>query len=87
MATKIFIVSLEVCSHDPILSDPIALDLIVGSCRMEIEQVLFPSNFLNCRMQLLGGCFKRVHMIRQLDPTQSDPTKLDRVNRPLDSQS
>ena len=50
---------------------------------MEIEQVLFPSNFLNCRIQLLGGCFKRVHTIRQLDPTQSDPTKLDRVNRPL----
>ncbi len=49
---------------------------------MEIEQVLFPSNFLNCRIQLLGGCFKRVHTIRQLDPTQSDPTKLDRVNAP-----
>ena len=50
---------------------------------MEIEQVLFPSNFVNCRIQLLGGCFKRVHAIRQLDPTQSDPTKLDRVSRPL----
>ena len=50
---------------------------------MEIEQVLFPSNFFNCRIQLLGGCFKRVHTIRQLDPTQSDPTKLDRVNAPL----
>ncbi len=42
--------------------------------------------FLNCRIQLLGGCFKRVHTIRQLDPTQSDPTKLDRVNRPIDHQ-
>ena len=54
---------------------------------MEIEHVLFPSNFLNCRIQLLGGCFKRVHTIRQLDPTQSDPTKLDRVNRPLNRPS
>ena len=58
----------------------------MANCRMEIEQILFPSNFLNCRIQLLGGCFKRVHTIRQLDPTQSDPTKLDRVNRPIDHQ-
>ncbi len=53
---------------------------------MEIEHVLFPSNFLDCQIQLLGGCFKRVHTIRQLDPTQSDPTKLDRVYRPLELQ-
>ena len=57
-------------------SNFVGSDCVESNCRMEIEHVLFPCNFLNCRIQLLGGCFKRVHTIRQLDPTQSDPTKL-----------
>ena len=54
---------------------------------MEIDHVLFPSDFFKLQIRLMEGHFQYVHTISFSEPTNIGSLKTDLLNRPLDLES